>query len=92
MSLVIDTGPSDGDPRRFMPDWFVDRNDTGDDRRLIHDYGYYLIGDLRTPKTMATVRKHVMAQWSFLRLLAEEWPEVFDEFQVAYAERFLGAD
>jgi len=92
MTLVIDTGRSETDPRRHMPDWFIDRNDTGDDLRLIHDYGYYLIGELRAPKTMATVRRHVIGQWAFLRTLAEQQPDIFDEFQVAYAERFLGAD
>lgn len=86
--LIIDTGIAADDPRRFMPDWFLDRNDTGDTRRLVHDYAYHLIGALHDPKAMRTVRKHTVAQWSFLRHLADEWPEIFDEFWTVYAERF----
>lgn len=87
--IEIDTGVSEDNPLRLVPDWFLDRcNDPQDVCRVVHDYAYHLIGALENPRSMATVRKHTLAQWSFLRALADLHPEVFDEFICAYAERF----
>lgn len=90
MSFTIDTGIApQTTATQYAPDWFLDQYATApDDRRVAHDYAYHLIGQMNNPKTMATVRKHVLMQWGFLRLLADEWPDVFDEFWAAYAERW----
>ena len=90
MVFVIDTGTQDRKPIDAVPDWFRDiyAADT-EDARVIHDYAYHLIGALKEPKKMETVRRHVLAQWWFLRDLAEIHPDVFDEFLAAYAERWV---
>ncbi len=89
MTFEIDTGIQDS-ALRLIPAWFQDLKPEGTDpRRVVHDYGYHLIGALHKPATMATVRKHTLAQWSFLQLLAHEWPDVFDEFWTTYTERVI---
>lgn len=91
MAFIIDTGPVADPARSLIPDWFWDTypTDGTSSDRAIHDYGYHLIGALKNPAKMDTVRKHTLAQWQFLRLLAETHPGVFDEFMAAYAERVL---
>lgn len=90
MTFEIDTGIAADDPLRFVPDWFRDTyRQEPDASRIIHDYGYHLIGALNDPKKIDTVRKHTLAQWGFLRVLAEHHPGVFDEFICTYAERVL---
>ena len=89
MTIIIDTGIAQDSPLRFVPDWFLDMHTSpGDVARVVHDYGYHLIGALQNPAKMDTVRRHTLAQWSFLRALADLHPAVFDEFICAYAERF----
>lgn len=92
MTFEIDTGIAADDPRRFIPDWFRDQYGANepDAARMVHDYGYHLIGALTAPAKMDTVRKHTLAQWGFLRVLADMHPGVFDEFWSIYAERWLG--
>lgn len=90
MSITIDTGVTQSavDPIAMVPTWFRDfYADNEDPARIIHDYGLHLAAALNNPKKMETVRRHTLAQWEFLRCLAETHPEIFDEFIVAYAER-----
>ena len=87
-TFTIDTG-TERSAIDYVPGWFLDQYDTvPDERRVVHDWAYHLIGALAQPRTMATVRKHTLAQWHFLRILADQWPDVFDEFWSAYAERW----
>lgn len=88
--LTIDTGIGDS-PRRFMPDWFLDLHHGDDDAKLMHDFGYYVLGELTSPKMAMTARRHILAHWAFLRALAEMHPAVFDEILTAYGERFLAS-
>lgn len=89
MTFQIDTGL---DPQRgLIPDWFWDTYSSNDVpiERAVHDYAYHLIGAMQNPAKMETVRKHVLAQWHFVRALADMHPEIFDEFWTSYAERVL---
>ena len=88
--MIIDTGKPEFDPIDLIPDWFRDVNQSATAERMIHDYGYHLIGALGNPVKVETCRKHMMREWAFLRLLAETWPDVFDEYLIAYAERANG--
>lgn len=95
MTITIDTGitKADTDPIVMVPTWFRDfYADDADTARIIHDYGLHLAAALKNPKKMETVRKHTLAQWDFLRSLAETHPDIFDEFIVAYAERAQAFD
>jgi hypothetical protein len=91
-SFTIDTGVQTARPPiDFVPDWFRDAYSVEPSaERVIHDYGYHLIGALRNPAKVETCRKHTIMHWGFLRNLAEIHPSVFDEFMCAYAERVLG--
>ncbi len=92
MTLTIDTGADDRSATRFIPDWFHDiyPSDTPD-AKLMHDYGYHLIGAMQKPVRLDTVRRHLTAEWSFLIELAAINPGVFDEILTAYAERVLSS-
>ena len=91
--FVIDTGKPEFNPLDLIPDWFRDNYASdADAKRIIHDYGYHLIGQTTNPAKLDTVRKHTLASWQFLRALAEHHPGVFDEFICAYAERALAFD
>lgn len=91
MTLIIDTGPTqERTAIGYVPDWFRDiHSDRAEDARVVQSYAYHLISEMSRPAKQDTVRKHVLAQWGFLRLLADEEPAVFDEFWTAYAERVL---
>lgn len=91
MTFAIDTGLSDQSPTRFIPDWFHDIfGDTPPaPERMMHDFGYHLIGAMQNPKKLETVRRHFLKNWEFLRELAATNPGVFDEIMTAYAERVL---
>lgn len=97
MVFEIDTGVIERTAISYLPDWFLDQYypELPDERRVVHDFAYHLIGTLSAhdgSKKMETVRKHTMAQWGFLRILADMHPAVFDEFICAYAERALAFD
>lgn len=88
----IDTGHAVAPVIEMIPDWF--RDDYGsedpDERRIVHDYAYHLIGEMLDPKgprKVETVRRHMLAKWGFLKALADMHPDVFDEFFTTYAER-----
>jgi len=89
-SFEIDLGQTQFDPRDLVPDWFADQlpRDTTTER-LFHEYAYHLIGATNDPAKMETVRRHTLAQWRFLRHLADMHPAIFDEFLMAYAERAM---
>ncbi len=77
----------------YAPDWLVDMlpADATPDH-IARAYAHHLIGDMGRPKTFATVRKHILANWPFLRALADEQPGLFDEIWLRYAEVFLGGE
>ena len=52
------------------------------DARLVE----YITGDLRKPKTMKTVRAHLLAHWHHIAPLAERAPELFDSIILEVAE------
>lgn len=89
MAFEIDTGVTAFDVLDLIPDWFKDQCNSTDKSRIVHDYGYHLIGATKNPAKLETVRKHTIAQWQFLRELAAMHPDVFDEFLCAYAERAM---
>lgn len=90
MTFIIDTGPDLTDTRDLLPDWFRDIYPDGQPvERLFHDYGYHLIAQIKQPKKMDTVRKHILMDWRAIRVLADLQPGVFDELLCAYAERAL---
>lgn len=92
MTLVIDTGVQEFTPLDLIPDWYRDIHPIGTPpEKVMHDYGYHLIGAMNNPKKLETVRTHVLAQWRFIAALAAVHPGVFDEIMTAYAERVLSA-
>jgi len=89
-TFQIDIGLHPDDPLNLVPDWFKDQiMPVCDPRDVVHSYAYHLIGAMRDPKKMDTVRRHILSQWRFLRVLADVHPGVFDELLCAYAERAL---
>lgn len=90
MNIKIDTGEVITPAIAYVPGWFRDQYTVEpDDARIVHDYAYHLIGSMKNPKKLETVRGHMLAQWRFLQLLADMHPAVFDELLCAYAERAL---
>jgi hypothetical protein len=91
MAFEIDTGIAERTPISYLPDWFLDQyREVPDESRAVHDFAFHLVGALHAhdgPKKIETVRKHLIAQWGFLRILADMHPEVFDELLMAYARR-----
>jgi hypothetical protein len=84
-TFVIETGPAD--VAHGIPDWFVDQMPAdASPERLMHQYGYHLLGKLREYKADTPRRKHLLLHWSFLQRLAGVHPEIFDEVLAAYAE------
>ena len=93
MTFTIDTGPAPRGLRDRLPDWFLDQEpEDATDARLCFDYGQWLIAATAKPKTVKTVRTHLLAAWWFLPTLAEQHPEVFDELLCAYALRVEGIE
>jgi len=92
MTFIIDTGETSL-LRQRLPDWFLDQEpDDATDARLAHDYGQWLIGEALRPKKMETVRRHILAAWWVLPIIAEHHPEVFDEILVTYGLRAEGVE
>jgi len=46
-----------------------------------------IMGELRSPKTLKTVRRRLVGLWSLIAPLAEREPEVFDEIILEYLDR-----
>jgi hypothetical protein len=88
MPFEIDTGLSDHDPLRLLPDWFRDQCADPDDwPRCARAYAEHMVGQMAGPVKLDTVRKHLLMSWSFLRELATSDPEAFDWIATEYAER-----
>lgn len=47
----------------------------------------YVIGDLRQPKTMRTVRNHLLRYWPVIAPLAAREPEIFDQILLEFCDR-----
>lgn len=93
MGFEIDTGFRERTIADLIPDWFQDQYAAQPSpEKLAHDYGYHLSSALKNPKTLDTSRKHLIAQWAFVRELAALHPAVFDELIVSYAEIVQGGE
>lgn len=93
--MIIDTGtPEDANTiKAFIPDFVMDELPADvSDEDAARAFAYHMIWKIKQPKTMDTVRKHYLANWSFLFRLAEILPDHFDEVQAAYSERALAFD
>lgn len=92
-TFQIDTGPNFSPLRDRLPDWFLDQEpDDATDARLAHDYGQWLITEALRPKKAETVRKHILAAWWCLPIIADHHPEVFDEILTTFALRVEGVE
>lgn len=58
--------------------------------QIVTAQAHHIIGDMKRPVKLDTVRTHLIGMWQFLRLLAEENPGLWDEVWVAYYERLEG--
>jgi hypothetical protein len=93
MTFIIDTGAPVSPLRDRLPDWFLDlQPDTATDAQLAFTYGQWLIGETQRPKKVETVRKHLLAAWWVLPIIADHHPEVFDELLSVYALRVEGIE
>jgi len=91
-SFTIDTGVT-SILRERLPDWFLDQqSDTATDAQLAFTYGQWLISEAMRPKKVETVRKHLLAAWWVLPIIADLHPEVFDEILTHYALRVEGVE
>ena len=89
MTFTIDTGtPIDQGAIAFVSDWMRDLCPVGySDAQTVQAYAHHIIGDMRRPAKLETVRDHLTFNWQFIRLLATEQPGLFDEIWTAYFER-----
>lgn len=93
MTFVIDTGVPVSPLRDRLPDWFLDQQpDTATDAQLAFTYGQWLISEAMRPKKVETVRKHLLAAWWALPIIADHHPEVFDEILCTFALRVEGVE
>lgn len=91
IAINIDTTPET--IKTYISDFVLDElpdDVSGED--AARAYAYHMIWKIQQPKTMDTVRKHYLANWTFLLMLAELLPDHFDEVQQAYSERSLAFD
>jgi hypothetical protein len=90
-TFTIDTGLSP--LRSKLPDWFLDQHpDDATDQHLAFTYGQWLTTEAMRPKKVDTVRKHLLAAWWVLPIIAEHHPEVFDQILCAFALRVEGVE
>lgn len=95
MTFTIDTGPVLRPLLDRLPDWFLDGYpdvSAMTDARLAHDYGQWMVTEAMRPKKAETVRKHLLAAWWVMPVIAEHHPEVFDEILMTYALRVEGVE
>lgn len=78
------------DARSMIPDHVLDifPDDVSEHQAAVA-YAYDIISSFNRPKTMATVRRKLIAANKFLLRLSEIDAAVFDEVMCAYAERAL---
>lgn len=97
-TFEIDTGPVLDDRLRFVPDWFRDQMEPiTEPDAVLKAYGMHLIGTLQPPRTAIACRrypkkpetalKHLLAEWTVLRLIGEAHPAILTEILTAFAER-----
>lgn len=91
MTFEIDTGhflpATPQTAKDFIADWSSMLFHTADEKVLVQKYAQYVMGEITGPKKLETCRKHLVANWRFIRCLADEEPTIFDEILMAYAER-----
>ena len=95
MTLVIDTGTQEEltRPMRFgrldSIGWDILESLPLDATQAQIDgaIAQVVMGDLRTPKRLDTVRRHLVALWPMIAPLALSSPASFDEIMSEYAER-----
>jgi hypothetical protein len=90
--FIIDTGAPQIDVTHGIPDWFRDQMPAGaTPERLMHQYGYHLMGKLADYRSDDARRKHLLMHWPFLQRLAGVHPDIFDELLNAYFEAWLAS-
>ena len=93
MTFIIDTGPAPRGFRDRLPDWFLDQQaEDATDAQLAFTYGQWLTSEAMRPKKVETVRKHRLAAWWALPIIADHHPEVFDEILMTFALRAEGIE
>lgn len=94
--MIIDTGTPEENAnsiKALIPAFVLDElPESVTDEDAAKAFAYHMIWKIQQPKTMDTVRKHYLANWSFLFRLADILPDHFDEVQAAYSERALAFD
>lgn len=94
--MIIDTGTPEENAnsiKAFIPGFVLDElPEDVSDEDAAKAFAYHMIWKIQQPRKMETVRKHYLANWSFLFRLADLLPDHFDEVQSAYAERALAFD
>lgn len=92
MDFEIDTGVADTPARALIPDFFCDWYPSSDDDDLTRRYCFYIIGEIRGPKKLDTARKHLAANWQFIRHAMQVCPGHADEILTEYVERTQAPD
>jgi len=94
--MIIDTGTSEENTvsiKAFISDFVMDElPEDVSDEDAARAFAYHMIWKIQQPRKMETVRKHYLANWQFLWMLAQILPTHFDEVQAAYSERALAFD
>lgn len=94
--MIIDTGTPEANEisiKAYISNYVLDDLPEGvSDEKAAEAFAHHIIWKMAQPKTMATVRKHYLANWAFLARLAQIDPEMFDECQRAYGDRAYAFD
>lgn len=88
--MIIDTGHNEPPPPFVSPpyDHVCDMLPPGATEEQIDlAMAHVIMGEMREPKTMKTVRKKMIYHWGRIARLAETHPDVFDAILSEYAER-----
>lgn len=86
MTFIIDTGLPDNDPKRLLPDWFLDQfEDDADTATVLRAYAQHIIGSMDRKVRVDNARKNLLMAWRFLQELAETDPASFDAVLTEYA-------
>jgi len=93
MTFTIDTGiTEDRDSLEFavkfyIADWFLDLMHGTEPAQLARAFSEQIISEIEKPVKRDTARKHIIAHWGFVRILALHDPAAFDHILTAYADR-----
>lgn len=72
---------------QIMVDSVMDQLPEGATQAQIDDLiSQWIVGDLRGPKTLKTVRNHFIRYWPLIQPLAHREPELFDMILLEFAE------